>query len=99
MGWLVVGHRVWRGISCERLASPASPQRRNSLKGDDLSQHRQRHSLKGDNLTQPRRHRAFLEDCRQALRVVNPRLVWSYDSLRHRDLRVRGVVERAMTEG
>ncbi|GAB2278821.1 hypothetical protein Dimus_013495 [Dionaea muscipula] len=80
------GHRVWRGPSVGRLAPPASPRRR-------------RYSLDGDNLTQPRRHRNLMEDCRRALRVVNPRLVWSYDSLRHRDLRVRGVVERAMTAG
>ncbi|GAB2283901.1 hypothetical protein Dimus_018385, partial [Dionaea muscipula] len=68
------GHRVWRGPSGGRLAPPTSPRRR------------RRHSLDGDNLTQPRRHRNFMEDYRRALRVVNPRLVWSYDSLRHRDL-------------
>ncbi|GAB2296338.1 hypothetical protein Dimus_030461 [Dionaea muscipula] len=72
------------GLSGGRLAPPASPRR-----------HR---AYRGDNLTQPRRHHTFVEDCRRALRAVHPRLVWSYDSARQHTLRVREVVERAMTE-
>ncbi|GAB2296717.1 hypothetical protein Dimus_030824 [Dionaea muscipula] len=73
-----------RGFSSRGLVPPASPCRRRFLLGD--------------NLTQPRRHRSLVEDCRRALKAVNPRLVWSYDSRRLRDLRVRGVVERTMEE-
>ncbi|GAB2270709.1 hypothetical protein Dimus_005580 [Dionaea muscipula] len=32
-------------------------------------------------------------------RVAHPRLMWSYDSAKHRELRVRAVVERTMREG
>ncbi|GAB2288120.1 hypothetical protein Dimus_022464 [Dionaea muscipula] len=73
-----------RKFSGGGLAPPASPGRRRFLWGD--------------NLTQPRRHRSLVEDCRRALKTVNPRLVWSFDSRRHRDLRVRAVVERTMEE-
>ncbi|GAB2299485.1 hypothetical protein Dimus_033552 [Dionaea muscipula] len=31
--------------------------------------------------------------------VAHPRLIWSFDSAKHRDLRVRSVVERLMKEG
>ncbi|GAB2266113.1 hypothetical protein Dimus_001136 [Dionaea muscipula] len=31
--------------------------------------------------------------------VAHPRLMWSYDSAKHRDLRVRSVVERTLREG
>ncbi|GAB2301738.1 hypothetical protein Dimus_035763, partial [Dionaea muscipula] len=60
---------------------------------------RRRPSLEGDVLTQPRRHRSFVEECRRHLQVAHPRLMWSYDSPRNRDLRVRSVVERSMREG
>ncbi|GAB2270711.1 hypothetical protein Dimus_005582 [Dionaea muscipula] len=50
-------------------------------------------------LTQPRRHRSLVEEYRRHLHVVHPRLMWSFDSARNRDLRVRSVVERSMIKG
>ncbi|GAB2275954.1 hypothetical protein Dimus_010700, partial [Dionaea muscipula] len=67
------------------LAPPASPRRRPSLEGDIL--------------TQPRRHRSLVAECRRHFQVAHPRLMWSYDSAKHRELRVRSVVERALREG
>ncbi|GAB2301739.1 hypothetical protein Dimus_035764, partial [Dionaea muscipula] len=67
------------------LAPPASPRRRPSLLGDVL--------------TQPRGHRSLVEECCRHLHVAHPRLMWSYDSTRNQDLRVRSVVERSMIEG
>ncbi|GAB2283424.1 hypothetical protein Dimus_017939, partial [Dionaea muscipula] len=60
---------------------------------------RRRPSLEGDVLTQPRRHRSLLAECRRHFQVAHPRLMWSYDSAKNRDLRVRSVVERSMREG
>ncbi|GAB2296277.1 hypothetical protein Dimus_030402 [Dionaea muscipula] len=58
-----------------------------------------RPSLEGDVLTQPRRHRSLVEECRRHFQVALPRLMWSYHSSKHRDLRVRSVVKRSMREG
>ncbi|GAB2268453.1 hypothetical protein Dimus_003411 [Dionaea muscipula] len=60
---------------------------------------RRRPSLEGDVLTQPRRHRSLVDECRRHLQVAHPRLMWSYDSPRNREIRVRTVVERSLREG
>ncbi|GAB2294966.1 hypothetical protein Dimus_029156 [Dionaea muscipula] len=52
----------------------------------------------GNNLSSPRRHRSFVEDCQRALRAVNYRLVWFFDSERNRQFWVRVVVERTLME-
>ncbi|GAB2302759.1 hypothetical protein Dimus_036753, partial [Dionaea muscipula] len=67
-----------------RLAPPASPRRRCSFVGSQL--------------THPRRSRSFVEDCLRALRAVKPTLVWDYESLRNREFWVRTVVERVLKE-
>ncbi|GAB2278854.1 hypothetical protein Dimus_013528 [Dionaea muscipula] len=42
---------------------------------------------------------AWDQECRRLLQVAYPRLIWSFDSAKNRDLRVRSVVERSMKEG
>ncbi|GAB2275916.1 hypothetical protein Dimus_010662 [Dionaea muscipula] len=61
--------------------------------------HRRRPTLEGDVLTQPRRHRTLVDECRRHLQVAHPRMMWSYDSAKNRELRVRSVVERMFGEG
>ncbi|GAB2302713.1 hypothetical protein Dimus_036708 [Dionaea muscipula] len=65
----------------------------------DLASPRRRYSLVGDVLTQPRRHRSFVEDCRRHLRAAHTSMMWTFDSPRHRELRVKTVVERVLQEG
>ncbi|GAB2301942.1 hypothetical protein Dimus_035965, partial [Dionaea muscipula] len=60
---------------------------------------RRRPSLEGDVLTQPRRHRSLVAECRRHFQVAHPRMMWSYDSAKNRELRIRSVVERSMREG
>ncbi|GAB2296346.1 hypothetical protein Dimus_030469 [Dionaea muscipula] len=67
------------------LAPPASPRRQPALVRDIL--------------TLPRRHRSLVDECRRHFQVAHPRLMWSYDSAKHRDHRVRSVVEKSMREG
>ncbi|GAB2281351.1 hypothetical protein Dimus_015947 [Dionaea muscipula] len=74
----------FRWCSGGRLAPPASPRRRCSFVGCQL--------------THPRRSQSFVKDCLRALRAVKPTLVWDYESLRNREFWVRTVVERVLKE-
>ncbi|GAB2270717.1 hypothetical protein Dimus_005588 [Dionaea muscipula] len=76
--------RVTRGFSGGGLAPPASPHQLNALVGCTL--------------TDPRRHRFFVDDCWRDLQAVHPRLVWSFDSARNRQIRVRDIVESTTKE-
>ncbi|GAB2301139.1 hypothetical protein Dimus_035172 [Dionaea muscipula] len=66
------GRVFTHGLSGGGLAPPASPRRRCSFVGS--------------NLTHPQQQRSLVEDCRRALRAVKPGLVWAYESGQHRDI-------------
>ncbi|GAB2276076.1 hypothetical protein Dimus_010815 [Dionaea muscipula] len=73
-----------KGFSGRGLAPPASPRRLNARVGCTL--------------TDPHRHRSFVDDCRCHLQAVHPRLIWSIDSARNHQIRVRYLVEKTMKD-